>query len=221
MVSKADREVENMIRERLQTLFPEDGFLGEESGTRNLDAEGIWIVDPIDGTICFLNGLSSWCVSIAFVVKSQIEIGLIYAPCMDELFAAQLGTGATLNGKPMKPSKATTLADGIVGLGYSPKSSIVATQKAFDYLFKNGGVYHDVGSAALMLAYVAAGRYIGVYEFQINSWDCLAGIAMVRETGGWTNDFLANDGLLTGNPVLVAAPGVKDAMQNLFAAAGH
>ena len=121
----------------------------------------------------------------------------------------------------MKPSKATTLADGIVGLGYSPKSSIVATQKAFDYLFNNGGVYHDVGSAALMLAYVAAGRYIGVYEFQINSWDCLAGIAMVRETGGWTNDFLANDGLLTGNPVLVAAPGVKDAMQKLFAAAGH
>ncbi|RTZ82831.1 MAG: inositol monophosphatase [SAR324 cluster bacterium] len=221
LVSKADREVENMIRERLQTLFPEDGFLGEESGTRNLDAEGIWIVDPIDGTICFLNGLSSWCVSIAFVVKNQIEIGLIYAPCMDELFAAQLGAGATLNGKPMKPSKATSLADGIVGLGYSPKSSIVATQKAFDYLFKNGGVYHDVGSAALMLAYVAAGRYIGVYEFQINSWDCLAGIAMVRETGGWTNDFLANDGLLTGNPVLVAAPGVKDAMQKLFAAAGH
>jgi len=221
LVSKADREVEKMIRERLQTLFPEDGFLGEESGTRNLDAEGIWIVDPIDGTSCFLNGLSSWCVSIAFVVKNQIEIGLIYAPCMDELFAAQLGTGATLNGKPMKPSKATSLADGIVGLGYSPKSSIVATQKAFDYLFKNGGVYHDVGSAALMLAYVAAGRYIGVYEFQINSWDCLAGIAMVRETGGWTNDFLANDGLLTGNPVLVAAPGVKDAMQKLFAAAGH
>ncbi|HBJ46693.1 MAG TPA: inositol monophosphatase, partial [Deltaproteobacteria bacterium] len=81
LVSKADREVEKMIRERLQTLFPEDGFLGEESGTRNLDAEGIWIVDPIDGTICFLNGLSSWCVSIAFVVKNQIEIGLIYAPC--------------------------------------------------------------------------------------------------------------------------------------------
>ena len=221
LVSKADREVEKMIRERLQTLFPEDGFLGEESGTTNLDAEGVWVVDPIDGTSCFLNGLSSWCVSIAFVVKDQIEIGLIYAPCTDELFASQRGAGATLNGKPMKPSKATSLADGIVGMGYSPKSSIFATQKAFDYLFNNGGVFHDVGSAALMLAYVAAGRYIGVYEFQINSWDCLAGIAMVRETGGWTNDFLANDGLLTGNPVLVAAPGVKDAMQNLFAAAGH
>ena len=89
LVSKADREVEKMIRVRLQTLFPEDGFLGEESGTRNLDAEGIWIVDPIDGTSCFLNGLSSWCVSIAFVVKNHIVIGLIYAPCTDELFASQ------------------------------------------------------------------------------------------------------------------------------------
>ena len=221
LVSEADRSVENMIRGRLQTFFPEDGFLGEESGTRNLDAEGIWVVDPIDGTSCFLNGLSSWCVSIAFIVKNEIEIGLIYAPCTDELFASQRGFGAALNGKPMKPSKATSLADGIVGLGYSPKSSIEATQKAFNYLLKSGGVYHDIGSAALMIAYVAAGRYLGVYEYQINSWDCLAGIAMVRETGGWTNDFLANDGLLTGNPVLTASPGTKEAMQKLFAAAGH
>jgi len=220
-VSEADREVEKMIRRRLDTLFPDDGFLGEESGNRNLDAEGIWVVDPIDGTSCFINGLSSWCVSIAFVVNNQIEIGLIYAPCTDELFATQRGYVATLNGRVMKPSKAVSLAEGIVGLGYSPKSSIEATKKAFDYLFKKGGVYHDVGSAALMLAYVAAGRYIGVYEFQINSWDCLAGIALVRETGGWTNDFLANDGLLSGNPVLAASPGTKKAMQNLFTAAGH
>ena len=220
-VSEADREVEKMIRRRLDTLFPDDGFLGEESGNRNLDAEGIWVVDPIDGTSCFLNGLSSWCVSIAFVVNNQIEIGLIYAPCTDELFATQRGYVATLNGRVMKPSKAVSLAEGIVGLGYSPKSSIEATKKAFDYLLKKGGVYHDVGSAALMLAYVAAGRYIGVYEFQINSWDCLAGIALVRETGGWTNDFLANDGLLSGNPVLAASPGTKKAMQKLFTAAGH
>ena len=76
LVSKADREVEKMIRERLQTLFPEDGFLGEESGNQNLDAEGIWVVDPIDGTSCFLNGLSSWCVSIAFVAVSYTHLTL-------------------------------------------------------------------------------------------------------------------------------------------------
>lgn len=220
-VSIADREVESMIRGRLEELFPQDGFLGEESGTRNMDAEGIWVVDPIDGTNCFLNGISSWCVSIAYVFKNTIEIGLIYAPCTDELFAAHRGFGATINGHPMQPSKATSLSEGIVAMGYSPNSSIESTQKAFDYLLKNGGIYHDIGSCALMTAYVAAGRYIGFYEYQINSWDCLAGIAMVLETGGWTNDFLADDGLYSGNPIVAASPGTKEVMQKLFSAAGH
>ena len=220
-VSIVDHEVEKMIRKKLEELFPEDGFLGEESGTRNLDAEGIWVVDPIDGTSCFLNGISSWCVSIAYVLKNTIEIGVIYSPCSDELFAAHRGNGATLNGQPMLPSKATSLADGIVGLGYSPNSSIEATQKAFDYLLKNGGVYHDIGSCALMTAYVAAGRYIGIYEYKINSWDCLAGLCMVQEAGGWTNDFLADDGLISGNPIVASSPGTKEVMQKLFSAAGH
>ena len=220
-VSIADHEVEKMIRKKLEELFPEDGFLGEESGTRNLDAEGIWVVDPIDGTSCFLNGIPSWCVSIAYVLKNRIEIGVIYSPCSDELFAAHRGHGATLNGQPMLPSKATSLSEGIVGLGYSPNSSIEATQKAFDYLFKNGGVYHDIGSCALMTAYVAAGRYIGIYEYKINSWDCLAGLCMVQETGGWTNDFLADDGLILGNPIVASSAGTKEAMQKLYSAAGH
>ena len=90
-VSIADHEVEKMIRKKLEELFPEDGFLGEESGTRNLDAEGIWVVDPIDGTSCFLNGISSWCISIAYVLNNIIEIGVIYSPCSDELFAAHHG----------------------------------------------------------------------------------------------------------------------------------
>ena len=110
-VSIADHEVEKMIRGKLEKLFPEDGFLGEESGTRNLDAEGIWVVDPIDGTSCFLNGIPSWCVSIAYVLKNRIEIGVIYSPCSDELFAAHRGHGATLNGQPMLPSKATSLSE--------------------------------------------------------------------------------------------------------------
>ena len=143
-----------------------------------MDAEGIWVVDPIDGTSCFLNGISSWCVSIAYVFKNIIEIGVIYSPCSDELFAAHRGNGATLNGQIMQPSNATSLAEGIVGLGYSPNGSIESTKKAFDYLLKNGGVYHEIGSCALMTAYVAAGRYIGIYESKINSWDCLAGLCL-------------------------------------------
>ena len=220
-VTIADLEVEKMIRKKLEEFFPEDGFLGEESGTRNLDADGIWVVDPIDGTSCFLNGISSWCVSIAYVLNNIIEIGVIYSPCSNELFAAHRGNGATLNGQTMIPSKATSLGEGIVGLGYSPDSSIEATQKAFEYLLKNGGVYHDIGSCALMSAYVAAGRYIGIYEYKINSWDCLAGLCMIRETGGWTNDFLADDGLISGNPIIASSPGTREEMKKLFSAAGH
>ena len=98
---------------------------------------------------------------------------------------------------------------------------ILRKQKAFEYLFNEGGIFHEIGSAALMIAYVAAGRYIGFYEFHLNSWDCLAGIAMVRETGGWTNDFLANNGLLNGNAVLASSPGTKKSMISLFSFAGH
>ena len=220
-VTKADHEVENLIKKRLESLFPEDGFFGEESGVVNQKEGGLWVVDPIDGTTCFLRGLSSWCISIAFVVNNEVEIGLIYAPCTDELFAVQRGFGATLNGNYMKPSNAKSLSEGIVAIGYSPKQSVDFTKKAFEYLFNEGGVYHEIGSAALMIAYVAAGRYIGFYEFHLNSWDCLAGIAMVRETGGWTNDFLANNGLHNGNAVLVSAPGTKKSMISLFTFAGH
>ena len=220
-VTKADREVELFIRKKLQTLFPEDGFFGEESGIVNPKNEGLWVVDPIDGTTCFLKGLSSWCISIAFVVDKEVEIGLIYAPCTDELFAVQRGFGATLNGHPMIPCNAKSLSEGIVAIGYSPKQSVYATKKAFEYLFNEGGVFHEIGSAALMIAYVAAGRYIGFYEFHLNSWDCLAGLAMVRETGGWTNDFMSNNGLHDGNAVLASAPGTKKSMLKLFSFAGH
>ena len=220
-VTQADREVELFIKNKLESLFPKDGFFGEEGGVVNCNYEELWVVDPIDGTTCFLKGLSSWCVSIAFVVNQEVEIGLIYAPCTDELFAVQRGFGATLNGHPMIPCNAKSLDEGIVAIGYSPKQSIDSTKKAFEYLFNEGGIYHEIGSAALMIAYVAAGRYIGFYEFHLNSWDCLAGIAMVRETGGWTNDFLANNGLIHGNAVLVSCPGTKKSMLSLFSFAGH
>ena len=220
-VSKADHEVEMFIKKKLESMFPEDGFLGEEFGFLDQKKLGIWVVDPIDGTTCFLKGLSSWCVSIAFVVNNKIEIGLIYAPCTDELFAVQRGGGATLNGKKIKSSNAKSLSEGIVALGYSPKQSIIATKKALEFILNEGAVFHEIGSAALMIAYVASGRYIGFYEFHLNSWDCLAGIALVKETGGWANDFLSNNGLHEGNAVLVSAHGTKKAMLSLFSYAGH
>ena len=216
-VSAADHAVEKLIRERLLGLFPDDGFLGEESGAANgnSDASGIWVVDPIDGTTNFINRVPVWCVSIAYVRQDRIEVGVVYDPNADELFAARRGHGAFCGGTPMSASAADSLTQGTVGVGYSTRTSGATAVGSIRRLLDAGGIYQRNGSGALMLAYVGAGRLLGYLEAHINAWDCLAGILLVREAGGWTNDFLANDGLLQGNPVIAAAPGVADAVRTV------
>ncbi len=214
-VSEADHAVEALIRERLQGLFPEDGFLGEESGAAidPKDAGGIWVVDPIDGTTNFINRVPVWCVSIAYVHQSGIEVGVVYDPNADEMFAARRGHGAFCGEAPMSTSAADSLTQGTIGVGYSTRTPGATAVDSIRRLLDAGGIYQRNGSGALMLAYVGAGRLLGYLEAHINSWDCLAGVLLVREAGGWTNDFLANDGLLQGNPVIAAAPGVADAVR--------
>ena len=211
-VSAADRALETLIRGRLEELFPNDAFFGEEGG-RAGRGDGLWVVDPIDGTACFVNGIPVWCVSIAFVVGRSIEIGVIYDPNSGELFAARRGGGATVNGRPIRASAATSFADGAVGIGYSTRTAPKPALDALTKLLDQGGMFQRNGSGALMLAYVAAGRLIGYYEPHINAWDCLAGIVLIREAGGWVNDFLKGDGLDAGAPILGSAPGVAAAMR--------
>lgn len=122
MASEADLNTELLIRNRLKEKFPEDAFLGEETGRTDFaPGQGIWVVDPIDGTQPFISGLTGWCVSIAFVLDGNLEIGLISSPARGELFAGHRGAGATLNGVAIRVSTATRLTDGIVGVGYSPR----------------------------------------------------------------------------------------------------
>lgn len=214
-VSQADHAVEKLIRERLQGSFSEDGFLGEEGGAamNNRDADGVWVVDPIDGTTNFINRVPVWCVSIAYVLRGRIEVGVVYDPNADELFAARRGHGAFCGETPISTSTADSLTQGTVGVGYSTRTSGATAVDSIRRLLEAGGIYQRSGSGALMLAYVGAGRLLGYLEAHINAWDCLAGILLVREAGGWTNDFLANDGLRLGNPVIAAAPGVADAVR--------
>ena len=213
-MSEADHAVEALIRARLQDLFPEDGFLGEEGGAAIDDKNaGIWVVDPIDGTTNFINQVPVWCVSIAYVLQGRIEVGVVYDPNADELFAARRGHGAFRGETPMAASAADGLNQGTVGVGYSTRTSGATAVDSIRRLLEAGGIYQRNGSGALMLAYVGAGRLLGYLEAHINAWDCLAGILLVQEAGGWTNDFLANDGLLQGNPVVAAAPGVADAVR--------
>ena len=210
MVSQADQETEQLIRRQLAEKFPDDGILGEEDGLAAGTSGFIWVVDPIDGTWCFINGIGSWCVSIACVEDGVTVVGVIFDPNSGELFSAAQGLGTTLNGRPIELDAVQDLTAGTISTGFSHRSSPQEIAPVIAEILAQGGQFHRHGSGALGLAWTAASRLIGYVEPHMNSWDCLAGLLMIREAGGWTNDFLANDGLTEGGPVLACHPNLRD-----------
>ena len=222
MASEADLNTELLIKQRLAESFPVDAFLGEETGrTAFAEGQGIWVVDPIDGTQPFICGLSSWCVSIAFVRDGKVQFGMVYAPARNELFAGGAGHPATLNGKPVDVSKASSVKEGLVCSGYSPKSGPAEFLPAFEAFLKAGGMFYRDGSGALGLCYVAAGRLIGFFEPLIRSWDCLGAVAVLQAAGLKTNDFLAGDGLFSGNPLIAGNAEVYAELRAIVNTAGQ
>lgn len=218
-VSEADRQTEDVIKSRILTAFPDDAFVGEETGAQNVDASrGTWVVDPIDGTQPFLLGLPAWCVSIAYVEAGEVQIGVIRDPVLDVTYAAMRGHGATRNGQPMKVSSATALNQGLTGLGCSSRTNAEDLGHMARELRAAGGMYHRIGSGALTLTYVATGQLIGYIEMFINSWDCLAAILLIEEAGGVVNDFLGEYGLTRGGPIIAGAPGVYSELVSLLPA---
>lgn len=201
-VSIADKTVEAKIKDALKSHFPQDGFLGEESGAENLACEYCWVVDPIDGTSSFLYGLNAWCISIAILHKNQIVCGVIFDPVHKELFRAMKGDGAFLNDHPIRASSSISLKEGLIGLGVSHRIHPNTFTPVLNHILLDGGIFIRNGSGALMLVYVAAGRLIGYFEPHINSWDVCAAIIIVQEAGGYVNNFLEKDGLLKGNYIL-------------------
>lgn len=216
MATEADLETEALLRSAVCEHFPDDAFLGEES-CADFSAradQGVWVVDPIDGTQPFISNITAWCIAIAYVRDSQTLVGVIYDPVRDEMFAGRRGGGASVNGRPLRVSSATTLADGLVGLGYSNRVQPAATLGPMQRLMEAQGMFHRCGSGALSLAYVAAGRLIGYYEPHMNAWDAVAGALLVREAGGCSNPGLEREGILEhGSPVLAAADGIYPALQ--------
>lgn len=205
VVSRADQEVEAFVKSRIAEAFPDDGFLGEESGTADAGTRVLWVVDPIDGTSCFLNGLHTWCLSLAIVVDGEPVIGVVYDPNHHELFHALKGHGAWLNDRRIAPHTAPTVAGGVMGVGTSHRVSSADFLPFLDELLQQGGMFVRNGSGALMSAWAAAGRLIGYYEPHMNPWDGLPGIVLMREAGGTTNDYLEAEGIARGNPVLLAS----------------
>jgi myo-inositol-1(or 4)-monophosphatase len=207
----ADGAVEKLVTGMLNAAFPGDEVLGEEGGG-STSTRATWVIDPIDGTANFANGIAHFCISIAFVADGREEIGVIYDPIRDEMFLARRGHGAACNGRPMKVTATPDLARAQVELGWSGRRTVESYTDIVTRTVKAGASFRRAGSGALGIAYVADGRCDGYAELHINSWDCLAGLLMVREAGGRTNDFLGAGGMADGAAVLAAPPQLYDAL---------
>jgi myo-inositol-1(or 4)-monophosphatase len=210
--TEADREVEKLIRGGVAERFG-DSFIGEEFGGES--GEAVWVVDPIDGTSSYIHGTPRWCVSIAFVLNGVIEIGVIYAPVSDEFFVARRGQGATLNERPIRVSGLGHGAAPVVEAGWSERRPMEMYLELLRQLTAAAYEFRRIGSGALGLADVACGRCDGYFELHINAWDCLAGLLLVTEAGGWTNDFLAGDGLSSGNLLIACTPEIAPTLTGI------
>ncbi len=211
-VSEADRDTETLIRTRLAEAFPQDGFLGEEHGGAQTGA--MWVVDPIDGTINFVHGVRYWCISIAFWDGEKPVVGVIYDPMADECFSAAQGAGAHCNDAPISVSGCSELSSAMLCHGYVNRHSRARNFAERNALYDAGAALKDMGAGALMLAHVAAGRYDGYSEAHMHPWDALAGLVLVQEAGGRQLPYpTSNANMHAGGEVIVAAPGLYEALQ--------
>ena len=216
VVTRADKECEKLIAATVLENFPQDSFLGEETGFQNRGSGTIWIVDPIDGTGNFVRQIPLWCVSIGIIVGLKPVVGVICDPVREELYHSLQGRGAFRNDEPVKVSEISDLREAQVGLGFSHRQSGKQHAEAVASCIAAQGDYRRLGSGSLSLAYVADGRLDGYWESHMHSWDAAAGLALVRAAGGWCSDYFAGDGLNSGNAVLAAAPMLVEPLRKLF-----
>lgn len=211
-VSVADRGVEREIRDALAAAFPDDGVVGEEHDDVAGSSGFVWVIDPIDGTTNFVNGMPGWCVVLAGVHDGRTVLAHVTDPVAGEVFAARLGCGATLGGEAIAVAASGSLSSGTLGVGHSLRVPPERTLALLASLLDVGGLFYRSGSGALDLAKVAAGRLIGYAEAHMNAWDCLAALLLVEEAGGQVQPFDMEGMLARGGRVVASAPGVHDAL---------
>ena len=209
----AEREVINIIR----AAYPDHAILAEESGN-HAGNEFVWVIDPLDGTTNFLHGFPQYAVSIALKYKNKLEIAVIYDPLRDELFTAKRGGGAMLNSRRLRVTQQATLKGGLIGTGFPFKTDkhLEAYMNMFKSLTMECAGIRRAGSAALDLAYVAAGRLDGFWEIGIMEWDMAAGILLIKEAGGVATDFSFNDKYMESGNVIVGSPKMHQLMYQLI-----
>jgi myo-inositol-1(or 4)-monophosphatase len=202
-VSDADRASEAAIKAELDLRFPQYSFLGEETGAFGENAR-VWIVDPLDGTLNFVQGFPHWCVSVALWDAQGPVVGCVWDPLREDLFAATRGEGATWNGQPMSISTQPGLAGAFLATGFAFQlgERFKIYSRALETAFYRAKGIRRAGSAALDLAHVAAGIYDGFFEMGLQKWDMAAGVLLVQEAGGLISDWQGGpDWFLNGNVV--------------------
>lgn len=190
-VTEADHAAEKAIIDIIQQNYPDHFILSEETGEIITDSEYKWIIDPIDGTINFANGIPICCVSIGVEKDGEMIMGAVYAPILNELYFAQKGFGATLNDKKIKVGNKSEVINSclVTGFPYTYLDEPNGPLQIFEKLIRKGVPVRRLGSAAIDLCWVAAGRFDGFYEHKLAAWDSAAGFLIVEEAGGRVTDF--------------------------------
>jgi len=187
LVTEIDKQSEEYLIEQIHKSHPQDAITGEESGTHNGHSKsGSWLIDPLDGTLNYAHGVPIFTVSIAYAVDGQVEMGAVYDPMQDECFSAVRGQGAFLNGKKIEVSSVEEMVGAMLctGFPYDVHTSEEDNLNYFSSFVKSSQAVRRLGSAALDLCYVAAGRLDGFWELSLNAWDIAAGMLIVEEAGG-------------------------------------
>ncbi|MGI8837670.1 MAG: inositol monophosphatase family protein [Pyrinomonadaceae bacterium] len=221
LVTEADLAAEKLIIERIKSHYPRHAILAEESGASveisTGKSEWKWIIDPLDGTTNYAHGYPCFCVSIAVERSGQVEIGVVYDPTRDEMFAAERGQGATLNERPIRVSTVDDLNSAMLctGFPYNVRERPDFARDFINFTMTAQAVRRD-GSAALDLAYLACGRFDGFWEDGLNAWDIAAGLLLIEEAGGRITDFRGAP-LNIYTPKVLATNGlVHDAMMGVL-----
>lgn len=226
LVTEADRASEKLIVERLHAIFPDHGIYGEEGTRQRFSSEYRWYIDPLDGTTNFAHGFPVFCVSMGLehrptgLTEDQdgtLIAAVIYDPTRDELFTAERGKGAYLNGSPIHVSETPTLSESLVATGFPSRKRHANPNVHFyqEFTLRSHGV-RRAGSAAIDLAYVACGRFDAYWEFNLNPWDTTAGMLLVMEAGGSVSSFDGSHFHIDSREVLATNRNIRGEMLRIF-----
>jgi len=217
-VSEVDRAAENVIIETLLNAYPDHAILAEESGSQG-ESEYLWIIDPLDGTTNFLHGFPQYAVSIALQHNGIITQAAVYDPTKNDLFTATRGRGTFLNDKRLRVTKRVQLADSLIGTGfpYTRFEHIDAYMAILKELMQKTSGLRRPGSAALDLAWMAAGRYDGFFETGLKPWDIAAGCLLITEAGGMVSDLCGNETYLDSGHICAGNPEIHPKLLQLIA----